>query len=287
MFLVHLVVEEDPALLLEHPPGREIEAGMMIETENETGTGTGIGTGIGTVIEKGTETKIGIGTKTHVVDETVTRTLIDISTKVAMMGLTREKRFPNPAEGALAVEAIAAAAAAAEVAGGTEAEIGITRRSGRAAGAPALSGSMRAVGESEVEAGAATGVRRQEDIGVGVATMTVIETGIVTVTVTATATATVTVTAIVIVIVIESVTVIVIEIESGTVTVTVTVRGIGIAEESQMSLQGLGAEVGSQEGSLLVGTRTPIKHCIMAHIGAIMERYHSWKVLITISTLYR
>jgi hypothetical protein len=54
----------------------------------------------------------------------------------------------------------------------------------------------------------------------------------------------------------------VIEIESGTVTVTVTVRGIGIAEESRMSLQGLGAEVGSQEGSLLVGTRTPIKHVL-------------------------
>src|ERR1700722_3828531 len=117
MFPVHLVVEEDPASLLEHPLGREIEAGMVIGTENETGTGTGIETGI----EKGTETKIGIGTKTHAVDETITRILIDISAKVAMMGLTREKRFLNPAEGVLAVEAIAAAAA--EVAGGTEAEI--------------------------------------------------------------------------------------------------------------------------------------------------------------------
>jgi len=124
MFLAHLAVEEDPASLLEHPQGREIEAEMVIET------GSGSVIGIEIVTETGTETKIGTGTKTHAVDETIIETLIDIIVKVAMMGLMREKRFPNQAEGALAVEAIAAAAAAAEVAGGTEAEIGITKRAG-------------------------------------------------------------------------------------------------------------------------------------------------------------
>jgi hypothetical protein len=87
-------------------------------------------------------------------------------------------------------------------------------------------------------------MKGQEDIGAEVVTMTaiVIEIGIVTV----------------------------IERRTGTGTGTVIVRGIGIAKESRTSIQGLEAEVRSQEGSLLVGNRTPSKHCIMAHIEAIM-----------------
>jgi hypothetical protein len=241
MSLVHLAAEEDPALLLEHPPGRETEAEMVIAT----GTGTGIGIGI----EKGIETKTGIGTKTHVVDEMIIGILIDISGKVGTMGLMRGKRFPNRAEGAHAVVAVAAAAAAAEAAGGREAKIGIMRKVVRAAGVPVLSGSMRAVEGSEVEAEVAIGMKDREDIEAGLATVAVtvteneneneIETGIVIV--------------IVIVIVTEN------AIE--------TVRGIGIAGESRMSRLGLGAEVGSQRGSLLVGTRALSKHCIMAHMG--------------------
>jgi hypothetical protein len=91
---------------------------------------------------------------------------------------------------------------------------------------------MRKAGESELEAGVAIGMMHQEDIGAGVATTTV------------------------------SVT----EIEISIVNVTETVRDTGIAGESRMLLQGLEAEVGRQEGSLLVGTRAPSKHCIMAHV---------------------
>ena len=169
---------------------------------------------------------------------------------------------------------------------------------------------MRTVEESEVEAGAETGMRRQEDIGAGVATTTVTVTVTVTETVTETVTVTeivtetvtetetvtvtaVTVTEIEIEIETGTVIVIVIEIESGTVIVIVIVivivRGIGIAEESRTSIQGLGAEVGSREGSLLVGTRTPSKHCIKrawGNYGTIpfMESIGHYGV---ISTLYR
>jgi len=80
------------------------------------------------------------------------------------------------------------------------------------------------------------------------------------------------------------------EIETGIVIENVTVRGIEIAGESQMFIQGLGAEVGSQEGSLLVGTKAPSKHCIWRLCSPTRKRYHSWKALIIttfISTLYR
>jgi hypothetical protein len=279
MFLAQLVVEEDPVLLSELLPGREIGAEMVIEIEIEIE--------IGTVIENGTEIKTDIGTKTHAVDETIIGNLNDISAKVVTRGLMIGTMCPNRAEGVHAVVAVVTAAAEAEAAGGRGAKIGIMRKVGPTAGVPALSENMGAVDESEVEAEAeaVTDMKGQGDIGAGVAIVTGIETetGIVivieNVTVTVTATAIVTVTVTVTVIVIVTVTVI----------VTAIARGIGIAGESQMLLHGRGVEVESQEGSLLVGTRA-LK---ALHMALMQVNYKAIPFMKTvdlqgaISTLYR